>query len=299
MKMTMALLIAWLLVPAFAYVPAGVHELIVCGWDEVFILDMDQQPPQKVWSWKAADRQDLPAEMKPKFKTTDECKPVNNGAQILITSSSDGIALVDRADGRVLFYGSAGGAHSAEMLPGGRIAVAASTSKKPLADSLVLFDVKKSGQPLFSTELVSGHGVVWDGKRKLLWTLSGQVLRTYKLVDWKSEKPQLRKTGEYSIPGKGGHDLQAVPGTPFLSVTATDHAWYFDRQKQTFLDHPQVADEINVKSITVNPSTGQIVWTRADEGFWWTDTLRFLNPERQYRMSGERLYKARWITTRR
>ena len=177
MKIATALLLAWLLMPASAYVPAGVQEPIVCGWDEVFILEMAQQAPPKVWSWKAAERPELPAEMKSKFKTTDECKPVNNGSQILITSSSDGIALVNRAGGKVLFYGSAGGAHSAEMLPGGRIAAAASTSKNPLANSLVLFDVKKSGQPLFLTELVSGHGVVWDEEREVLCTFSGQVLQ--------------------------------------------------------------------------------------------------------------------------
>jgi hypothetical protein len=274
---------------------ARAHELIVCGWDEVFILDMKPDNPRKVWSWKAADRPELPPEMKAKFRTTDECKPVAGGDQILITSSSDGIALVERASGKVLFYGSAGGAHSAEMLPGGRIAVAASTSKSPLADSLVVFDVKKSGEPLFVSELVSGHGVVWDEERRVLWTLSGQVLRTYTLADWTSAKPKLVKQSEHPIPGTGGHDLQPVPGTSYLSVTATDHAWYFDRNTRKFQDHPQVADQVHVKSITINPVTRQIVWTRADEGFWWTDTLRFLNPTRQYQMKGERLYKARWV----
>ena len=229
------------------------------------------------------------------ISTTDECKPVENGAKILITASSDGVALVERATGQVIFYGLAGGAHSAEMLPSGRIVVASSTSKRPLANSLVAFDVKQSGKPLFATPLASGHGVVWDESRQLLWVLAGQYLRSYKLIDWTSTHPSLRQFTVYPIPGKSGHDRQPVPGTAFLSVTAMDHAWLFDRDKHAFQDHPDVGSQINVKSITVNPQTKEIVWTRADEGFWWTDTLRFLNPERTWQMKGERLYKARWI----
>jgi hypothetical protein len=289
------LLLACLMVPAEALLSENPRELIVCGWDEVFILDMGQQPPRKVWSWKARDRPELPVEMRSKFRTTDECKPVENGARILITASSDGVALVDRATDKVLFYGSAGGAHSAEMLPGGRIVVASSTSKNPLANSLVLFDVKQSGKPLFVTPLTSGHGVVWDESRQVLWVLAGQYLRSYELVNWTSAQPSLRQFKVFPIPGKSGHDLQPVPGTVFLSVTAMDHAWLFDRDKHIFQDHPDVGSQIDVKSITVNPQTKEIVWTRADEGFWWTDTLRFLNPERTWQMKGERLYKARWI----
>ena len=40
------------------------QELIVCGWDEVFILDMSDSQndrPRKVWSWQAKDRLELPS----------------------------------------------------------------------------------------------------------------------------------------------------------------------------------------------------------------------------------------------
>lgn len=269
------------------------RELIVCGWDEVFILDMNAQPPAKIWSWKAADRPELPEPMREKFRTTDDCKPVEGG-RILITSSTDGVALVERASGKVLFYGIAGGAHSAEMLPKGRIVVAASDSKGELSDSLVLFDSNKSGQPVFHTELRSGHGVVWDEGRQVLWTLSGNFLRTYTLANWDSPHPELVKSEEYPLPGRGGHDLSPVPGTDLLSLTTLRQSWIFDRKKRVFLPHPQLADTADVKCITVNPFTKQIVWTRADKGFWWTSTLRFLNPDGAIELKGERLYKARW-----
>lgn len=292
--MPIRLLLTLALASCLAGAPAS-RELIVCGWDEVFILNMAKTPPQKVWSWRAADRPELPAEYHDKFKTTDDCKPVDGGKRILISSSSDGVALVERATGKALFYGAAGGAHSVEMLPGGRIAVAASTSPRALNNRLVVFDVKQSGRPLFDTELTSGHGVVWDKKRQTLWALGLKVLRAYKLENWSSPNPSLSKTAEYELPDNSGHDLMAVPGTSLLSVTTHHSAWMFDRDKHSFSPHPNLAGKENVKSITQHPQTKEIVWTQADKGFWWTETLRFLNPENTHQIKGEHLYKARWL----
>ena len=65
------------------------RELIVCGWDKVYILDFDQCDkqgrPKEVWSWKGADRQDLPKKLRKAFGSTDECKPYDEGRKILIT----------------------------------------------------------------------------------------------------------------------------------------------------------------------------------------------------------------------
>src|SRR4029453_18784117 len=77
---------------------AARRELIVCGWDEAFILYLDAKPDarneRRVWTWRAQDRSDLPDEFKPLFRTTDECKPSDDGARILITSSGGGVALL-------------------------------------------------------------------------------------------------------------------------------------------------------------------------------------------------------------
>src|SRR5690606_33304036 len=79
---------------------ASAQTLIACGWDEVFAIDVDE-PSRKVWSWKAADRPELPEAYRDLFRTTDECKPVS-GDRVLIAASSDGAALVDRASGRAV-----------------------------------------------------------------------------------------------------------------------------------------------------------------------------------------------------
>ncbi|MCC7176751.1 MAG: hypothetical protein IT159_16265 [Bryobacterales bacterium] len=289
-------LVQWAVLAALSFAPqTPSQELIVCGWDEVFILDMSARPPVKTWSWKAKDRPELPDAMKTRFGTTDDCKPVDGGKRILITSSGDGVALVERATGQVLFHGTAGGAHSAELLPGGRIAVAASTSKNERNNSLVVFDVRKSGQPLFETELASGHGVVWDARRQLLWALSGSHLRTYRLVNWEGDRPELAKVDEYPLPEKGGHDLSPLDANRMLAVTTVPAAFTFDRDKRTFAPYSEFAGLDNVKCISMHAKTGRIAWTRADPGFWWTATLRFLNPEGVFEMKGERLYKVRWV----
>jgi hypothetical protein len=285
-------LIFWCLALIAAGSPS--REIIVCGWDEVYILDMSARPPKKVWSWTAAGGTDLPEAMRMKFLTTDDCKPVDGGRRILIASSGDGVALVERETGKVLFYASVGGAHSIEMLPGNRIVVASSTSESPLNNRLVLFDATKSDQPLFDTELASGHGVVWDDARQLLWTLSGRHLRTYRLMDWRTAEPKLSMVDEDPLPSDSGHDLMPIPGTNLLSVTTVRDAYFFDRGDRTFAPHPQLAGKSNVKSVTVHPVTGQIVWTQADPGFWWTTTIRFLNPDEAQVEEGARRYKVRW-----
>ena len=87
------------------------RELITCGRDKVLILDLNARDavgtPKTIWSWRAADRAELPADVRVLFRSTDDCKPVDGGRRILITSSSGGVALVERANGAVVFYGRA------------------------------------------------------------------------------------------------------------------------------------------------------------------------------------------------
>jgi hypothetical protein len=70
-------------------------DLIVCGCDEVFILDgakLAKGEVVRTWRWTVATCPNLPADLRPAFRTTDECKPVDGGRRILVTSSSGGIA---------------------------------------------------------------------------------------------------------------------------------------------------------------------------------------------------------------
>lgn len=120
------------------------REIIACGDDRVLIIDLDNSTGEDVkvvWEWTAGDAADLSPGMKKLMVPTDDCKPVDVGKKILVTSSGGGVVLIDRQTKKSLFSASVPMAHSAEYLPGGLIAVALSTHKG--GNSLELYDIKK------------------------------------------------------------------------------------------------------------------------------------------------------------
>jgi hypothetical protein len=268
-------------------------ELLVCGREEVFaIRPFGAGPRQKVWSWKAVHRPELPAEYRDKFQTTDECKPVDGGRRVLITASSGGVALVERPSGEAVFYAQARNAHSAELLPHDRIVVAASVGDG--GNRLILFDIAQPAVEIFSTELYSGHGVVWDAERETLWALGGDDIREYGLRSWSGAKPELKLLLAHPLPTPGGHDLQPSEG-PWLNVSSGAHCYRFHRDERRYEPHPELADMARVKCISRHPTSGRIVYTQGRGREWWTSTLRFLHPEGVLDLPEEQIYKARWF----
>ena len=83
-----------------------------------------------------------------------------------------GSVMRDRDTGRALWWGRCGNTHSAEMLPGDRLVLACSV-RPETGNRLVVFDARTPERVLFSTELTSGHGVVWDEARQRLYALGG------------------------------------------------------------------------------------------------------------------------------
>jgi len=285
----------------FHVLPAQVipvnNQVFICGWDEVYLIDLDKKwddIPQKLWSWKAREKEDIPDEYKDLFKSTDDCKPFENGKKILITSSGGGVAYVDRIRDRVLFYGRAGNAHSAELLPGNRIAVAASHHTGGLGDRIILFDIDQPDKPLWEDELSWGHGVVWDEKRQKLWALAHEDLHVYKLKNWDSDSPKLELLTKIHLPEGGGHDLSIVPGTPYLNITTGTKCWLYHRDKGIFKPHPELADHRSVKCISIHPKTRQIMYVQAEGENWWAENIHFFHPEHKFYIQGEHFYKARW-----
>jgi hypothetical protein len=277
--------------------PANVMELVVCGWDEAFALTFDAGlggSPRRTWSWRAKGRADLPAEFRSLFNTTDDCKPFEGGSKILITSSGGAVAFVDRAADRVRFYGRATNAHSADLLPGGRVAVAASQDPKGKGDRLIVFDLARSNLELWIEELPHGHGVVWDEQRNVLWALADADIRVFELRDWQSSAPKLQRVALVPLPERGGHDLSVVSGTPFLAVSTGNRCWLFDRDARTFRPHPELGDKASVKSISHHPVQGSLAYVQAEGKNWWSERIHFLKPTGTLHVTGEHFYKARW-----
>jgi len=146
-------------------------ELLLCGKQEVSIIrfeNMSDTTYEKVWSWYAEDAVDFPDSLVEVFYATDECKSVNHGKQVLITASwRGGVALIDRETKNILFYALIPNAHSAEILSGNRVVVAGSTDMG--GNCLALYDLTRSNHVLFKDSLYSGHGVIWDESREILW----------------------------------------------------------------------------------------------------------------------------------
>ena len=267
------------------------HELIVCGADEVYGLEVAASgPARKVWGWKPKESADLPELLRKQFETTDECKPVAGG-RVLVTSSGGGVALFNRSSGAVVFWASAVNAHSAELLPGGKVVVASSTGEG--GNRLVLFDLASSGQPIASEELPGAHGVVWDAEVKLLWALGEVELRAYQLQGLDGASPAFVRKLSYTLPNPGGHDLRPVPKSDSLSLTTGNHVWLFDRRHLTFLPCGGLADLPGVKSVDVHPKTGRLAFVQAEKGYT-AERVRFRNADGELTLPGEKVYKARW-----
>ncbi|MGE5558201.1 MAG: DUF6528 family protein [Bacillota bacterium] len=268
------------------------NTLFVCGDSEVLEFDdgvLTTTRPKPLWRWNA--NQVAGAGVDQLFLNIDECKPVNDGQALLITSSwKGGMALVDRSSGETSFTIASDNAHSAAMLPDGRIVLASSEG----TDLISLYDPSWGSAPLWTDRLKHAHGVVWDAEHELLWALGYEELRAYALTAWKTRNPCLSCTVSLTIPDEDGHDLMAVPGSSMLTVTTRSGVHLFDCRSFKFMVHPLLGVLSHVKSISVNPADGRIAFVQADTPNWWSEKIRFLNPSGALALPGRNLYKARW-----
>ena len=137
---------------------ASADDIVCCGGDEVFIINT-ANPLVKKWSWRAGDSPSIPDGFRAKFRSTDDCKPYEGGL-ILVTSSSGGVALIQRSTKMCQFLAESRNAHSACLLPADRLAVAASYG----GDEMQFYDLtddRKPAVPVQTIPLEGAHGAVW------------------------------------------------------------------------------------------------------------------------------------------
>lgn len=273
---------------------AAAERLYACGDDQVREYRIDGGRAVEAWRWTAAGATDLPAG----YRTTllahiDDCKPVDDGHAILVTASTGGVVLIDRASGRVTFRATAPMAHSADVLPGGLIAVALSID--PDGDRLELYDRARSETPLTHAPLPSGHGAVWDARRKRLFVLSHDLVQAYRIVGTRAA-PALAETARWTLPGRrDGHDLSRRPDGGYM-VTTDDGAWTFDPGTGGFAPVPALNPKLRVKAVDMMGD--RLAWVQAEES-WWAKgfTIARADGSDPVRMpvTGMHLYKVRWI----
>lgn len=278
---------------------SAAKNLVACGDDKVLIIDpkrSDNEHAEVLWQWTQQDTeaQDMPDTLKRCFHSIDDCRTYEGNSLLLITSSSGGSMLIDIATKRTLWYALTPMAHAAELLPGGKIAVALSTHTQ--GNALHIYDRQRPMQPLCTDTLYSGHGVVWMPRQKRLYALGFQELREYRIEGLDSNSPTLRSERIFRLPTEGGHELSRVDDNT-LFVSTHHYGFLFSLPKGEFQPCPHFGNMRDVKSATMNHDFSRLVYTQATEN-WWTHTIEMFGPRKSIPLPDLRLYKVRTMSNR-
>lgn len=257
---------------------AGGEQVLVTEQRESRIAGYEDHALQ--WEWRPRERHGwrLPSDARVR-------RVAQLGGLVLLVADSHGYVGVIGSDANEIWtvdVGRAANPHAVEMLPGGLVAVAASDGgwvrTYSIASPAVRAEVRLRG----------AHGLSWD-EGSGLWALGDDELVLFS-VDENGLTPLRRRL----LPSRGGHDLMRAFGTPGrLWVTTSAHVYQYALDADRWDSGAPGLDRINVKSVGDHPVTGQILMTSAEES-WWTETLRFVNPDRKIQLPGARIYKARW-----
>lgn len=271
------------------------REIIACGDNKVLVLRPSYSEPGKfevLWRWSATEMEGrVPESIIQAMVTIDDCKPDRKNRRLLITSSSGAVVVLDRPTKNILFYAHTPMAHSAEWLPGGKIAVALSTY--PGGNSIELYDIRHSDRRLYRDSLFAGHGAVWIKARRTLYALGFNHLRAYRLVNIGTDHPTLQLTGQWDVPEGHGHELSLIDKR-FLLVTNTKNVFRFDMDNGTFSPFSLMNGLRSVKSANYDAKTGQIIFTKA-EIKWWTHHIYSMHPAWTLNIDSINLYKVRVV----
>ncbi|MCI2083159.1 MAG: DUF6528 family protein [Bacteroidales bacterium] len=249
----------------------GYTELAFVGSTNVYIINADTSVDDSLdvlWHWDSS-KSDIPSKFVGMFVHCDDAKLVNDGTEILVTSSAStgGCALIDRQTQKCLFYARANNAHSATMLPDNRVVVACSTTNADRGNSLLVFDVDDPDVVKCQVPLFCAHGVQWIPSRQRLYAIGDESLVEYSLVDWDTDTPSLKVENVVTAPHTGLHDLTLVSDDELLC--GGNSVYFYDLNDRTFTEVPQFHGETSVKSVNYNESTG-VIWATVAEESWWT-----------------------------
>ena len=268
-------------------------EIALCGDQTVLIVDAarsDSTHLEAAWKWEVKDAMgQIPYDLLPHFQNLDECKWVDEGYRILITCGAGGVALLDRATHNCMFYAYAPLAHSADLLPDGRIAVALSSHDQ--GNAIQLYEIGKPDEVLFRDTLYAGHGCVWLDSLRRCYALGFDELREYALQDWNTSAPKLKRERSWKIPHENGHDLCAISNHQLL-ISDEQGVQLFDIDSETFTPFEPLQQTPHVKSVNYDPSLGRLVYTQAEEE-WWTHHVYCTSPDRMLQVPHIKVYKAR------
>lgn len=260
-----------------------------------------------VWSWKPSEALGYSAKEVGLWGGPSEAKLSGH----VVTATAGQLATIAAFPSGTRIWavdtGSGSNPHSAELLPDGNLAVAASDGK--------WVRVYTSSQGPNSTtyaqfNLAFAHAVHWDAHNRLLWVIGydepiKQHILTALVVGGTAANPTLSEdtSRRSELPTPWGHEVSPYAGDPDkLWISTNLGAYVYDKTDKTFAPAPDGADRTFVKTIGSLPS-GQIVETKADNtktppgdcmiNGWCTDTVEFFSPDATRTVKGAAFYKAR------
>lgn len=239
-------------------------ELVLCGDNHVFVINADlikdSYKESIVWQLDAKTLANTLGLAASRCDHLDDCKFVDNGTKLLMTSSYGWCALLDYATGKVLFHTTqVPNAHSAEYIPGGYVAVATSTGSSSTHNQVQLYSIDKSEKILASAELYSGHGLVWDYSRNVLYGAGDKYIKIFELTFGDAPSIKLKKT--ITAPQGGIHDLMRVDNSTLTVAGA--RAYLFNVDTEKFEEMTLFSGSSAIKSLNYNGETGEIWYTDA------------------------------------
>lgn len=267
--------------------------VVLCEQSVNRIAILDLKTENIIWDW-LPQKSTISSKHIPWFKYPSDAKVVYGGTCILMTASGGAVALIRIADSKVLFYAYAGGnTHSAELLPDGNIVTASSDG-----NCLKVFrtDTLQFPENVYSKSVLLpfGHNVVWDKKRKLIWTASLNKLKTF-TYNFDCQKPDLLLKDSLNLPGTDAHDLFPVFGRDELWLTNTTDVFRFNvgKRKLERISSPYR----DLKSVSSGNAESPVILIYPDSttNGWWTDEISSFNKEVIFKQAGFKMYKARWF----
>lgn len=275
--------------------------------DRVMIMDANatdwNSSQALVWSWKPTAANGFDSLLAAWGLPTD-LKIRNNsvfGGQWAIVTDSEGLAaIVPYPSGNSKKWGLnvGGNPQSAELLPNGNIAIAASQGNWVRVYTSALHP---SSDTYASYTLPGARGVMWDPLGNVLWAIGDNHLVAL-LVGGSRSAPVLTEYLKVNLPTTGGRDVQPVYGdTDKLWVPTNSGVYQYNKTTNTFSTSYSGSGEMNranVRSAGSDLITGQAAQTTPKVGCsnsWCTDTVDFFAPGMTRTLTGAAIYKAHFI----
>lgn len=267
--------------------------LLITDQSQNRIAIVNVESSEIVWQWQAKESNVRPQDTG-WFKAPSDAKVVYGEKYILLTASLGGVALVRIADKKTVFYTYVGGnTHSAELLPDGNIVTASSTGNflKVMHTDTTHFP---SAIYIKKIYLPHAHNVVWDKKRKVLWSAAGNKLYAFK-YNFNCTHPDLKVIDSINLPDIHPHDLFPIYGKDRLWLTTVKGMYIINPSTR---DVEAVKGEFtaNIKSVSSGPSSGKyptIIMLPREK--WWTDEVMDTYGNIVFKQPGLRMYKVRWL----